>query len=379
MAEEHQIPHPEDEAPPADEAHAGDSGPPSPAAEGAPVGTHTEEPALPGTLEEALAECQISLFPEQIRLLDQYFHLRNEWNSRMNLTRHTDYRKFVARDVVDTMSFARVLSADEVVLDVGTGSGVPGVILAVLRPDLQIVLCESVAKRARAVADICERMNLPLPVLVGRAENFLERGGWEFHSLIIRAVSTLLELMRWFKPYWHCFDRMLLLKGPHWVQERGQARHYGVMHGFALRVVDRYTIPFSKVESVLLQVCPEERLIPPRGCQLRKLRYENLPTGLITPDRPGPLSGKSTPPAHTGKAKGKSPGKSSKKTPSSSSRKSRSSEKTQSKGGGARTTESGKARKHAKKRPAEKVQPHSEQRPADTPGDDLPPRPEQAP
>ena len=266
----------------------------------------TESAAEPGTsapqtLEEALAEYGISLFPEQIRQLDRYFHLRNEWNAQMNLTRHTDYRKFVGRDIIDTLSFARVLQPDEVVLDVGTGSGVPGIILAILRPDLQIALCESVGKRARAVADMCEKLELPLPVLLGKAENFLAAGGWEFHSLVIRAVATLLELMRWFKPYWPCFDRMLLLKGPTWVEERGQARHYGVMHGYALRIVDRYTIPDTGAESVLLQVCPEDRLVPPRGCQLRKLRYEIFPTGPITPDRPGPLARFQSPQKQSGK------------------------------------------------------------------------------
>ncbi|WP_347243850.1 16S rRNA (guanine(527)-N(7))-methyltransferase RsmG [Thermogutta sp.] len=274
-----------------------------------PAQSAAEPPATtPQTLEETLAEYGISLFPEQIRQLDRYFHLRNEWNAQMNLTRHTDYRKFVGRDIIDTLSFARVLQPDEVVLDVGTGSGVPGIVLAILRPDLQIALCESVGKRARAVADMCEKLELPLPILVGKAENFLAAGGWEFHSLIVRAVATLLELMRWFKPYWSCFDRMLLLKGPTWVEERGQARHYGVMHGYALRVVDRYTVPDTGAESVLLQVCPEDRLVPPRGCRLRKLRYEVFPTGLITPDQPGPLarfhssqkqSGKKESPAQT--------------------------------------------------------------------------------
>lgn len=379
MAEEREVSHSQEEMPPVDGARADEIAPPSGAAEGPQLCSESPETASPATIEEALAQCGISLFPEQIRLLDQYFHLRNEWNSRMNLTRHTDYRKFVGRDVVDAMSFARVLSADEVVLDVGTGCGVPGVILAVLRPDLQIVLCESVAKRARAVADICERMNLPLPVLVGRAENFLERGGWEFHSLVIRAVSTLLELMRWFKPYWHCFDRMLLLKGPHWVQERGQARHYGVMHGFALRIVDRYTMPFSNAESVLLQVCPEERLIPPRGCQLRKLRYENLPTGLITPDRPGPLSGRSAHAKETAKGPGRASGKSPKPTSPTPSRKSRLSGKTPDKTSGDKAPRSGKTQKRSKRRQGEKGDLGPKGKSGDPPARDGAAGPDQAP
>lgn len=261
------------------------------------------QPSAPGatssaTLEEALAKCQIALLPEQVRLLDQYFQLRREWNQKMNLTRHDTYDQFVARDVVDSLSFMRCLQPDEVILDVGTGSGVPGVILSILRPDLCVVLSETVGKRARAVADIVSRLGLKIPMLIGRAEKYLEAGGWEFHSLVIRAVAPLLNLLRWFRPYWDCFDRMLILKGPRWVTERGQARHYGLMHGLALRVVDRYTIPGTGAESVLLQICPEERLIPPRECRFRKLSCEEMITGVVESPQPGPFAKKGTvPPA----------------------------------------------------------------------------------
>lgn len=250
--------------------------------------TNSESPPS-ATLDEALSKYQIALVPEQVRLLDQYCKLRWEWNQRMNMTRHNTYDQFVARDVIDCLSFARCLQPDEVILDVGTGSGVPGVVLSILRPDLRVFLSETVAKRGRAVADIVSRLGLNIPILIGRAEKYLEAGGWQFHSLVIRAVAPLLDLLRWFTPRWEAFDRMLILKGPRWVEERGQARHHGLMHGLALRVVDRYTIPGTGAESVLLQVCLEDRLIPPHGCQLRKLGYEVTPTGVVEIPRPGPL------------------------------------------------------------------------------------------
>ncbi len=50
-------------------------------------------------------------------------------------------------------------------LDVGSGGGVPGIILAILRPDLEVTLCDSVAKKAKAVGEIVERIGLPIRVL----------------------------------------------------------------------------------------------------------------------------------------------------------------------------------------------------------------------
>ncbi len=124
-------------------------------------------------LAAVMAEHGIELPADQVALLDRYCALVWDWNKRLNLTRHTDYQKFVTRDLVDSLAFSRFLAPGERVLDVGTGGGVPGVVLAVLRPDLSIALCESVGKRARAVSDIVARLGLSTPLHESRAEDLL--------------------------------------------------------------------------------------------------------------------------------------------------------------------------------------------------------------
>lgn len=86
------------------------------------------------------------------------------WNERLNLTRHTDVEKFVARDVADSVMIAPHLAHGERILDVGTGGGVPGVILAIVRPDLKVDLSDSVGKRARAVRAIVSEVGLVIRV-----------------------------------------------------------------------------------------------------------------------------------------------------------------------------------------------------------------------
>jgi 16S rRNA (guanine527-N7)-methyltransferase len=210
------------------------------------------------TLSAALIRHQISLPPEQVALLERYCALLWEWNAKINLTRHTDYEKFVGRDVADSLVFSRFLRHGERVLDVGSGGGVPGVLLTVLRPDLSVTLSESVAKRAKVLADLVGRLELAVPIHAGRAEELLQKE--HFQSLVIRAVAPLGKLLTWFKPYWRAFDRLLILKGPGWVDERGAARHLGLFHGLALRKLHAYPLPGSQAESVLLLVCPKDRL-----------------------------------------------------------------------------------------------------------------------
>ena len=122
-----------------------------------------------------LAAEGIALEPAQVELLDRYRRLLWEWNEKMNLTRHTTMEKFVTRDVVDSLQLAQLLEQGERVLDVGTGGGVPGVILAIVRPDLKVSLCESTQKKARAVEEMVAELGLPVARLRlprrGRARN----------------------------------------------------------------------------------------------------------------------------------------------------------------------------------------------------------------
>lgn len=220
-------------------------------------------------LTAALAARQIELPEKQVDRLREYCKLLWQWNARLNLTRHTDYAKFVSRDVVDSLAFAQFLNPEEKVLDVGTGGGVPGVLLAILRPDLKVWLSESVGKKARAVADIVKRLGLDVPVIHGRAEDLL--GPSQFNTLVARAVGTLKTLLEWLRPHWASFDRLLVLKGPAWIKERGEARHFGLLGNLALRRLTSYPIPESQAESVLLQICPKDRLAGSKTCRLRRL------------------------------------------------------------------------------------------------------------
>jgi 16S rRNA (guanine527-N7)-methyltransferase len=203
-------------------------------------------------LADALARHGTELPPGQAARLETYCRLLWDWNGKLNLTRHTDFEKFVTRDLVDSLAFAQFLDQGETVLDVGTGGGVPGVVLAIVREDLKITLCESIAKKARAVGDIVEKLGLAAPVVHGRAEDLLS--DHRYQTLVIRAVARLKKLLEWFKPHWSSFDRMLVLKGPSWLDERGEARHFGLLGGLSLRKLHSYPLPGTDSESVVLEI-----------------------------------------------------------------------------------------------------------------------------
>lgn len=205
-------------------------------------------------LTAALGRYSVDLPPEQVDQLERYCKALWDWNSKLNLTRHTTYDKIVARDVTDARQIERLLEPGERVLDVGTGGGLPGVLIAILRPDLEVSLCESMAKKARAVEAIVRDAGLEIPVHHARAEQVLERQA--FDTLVVRAVAPLWKLLTWFKPHWVQFKQLLVVKGPTWSQERTEARERRLLKGLNLRVADTYNTPGTDAENVILRVVP---------------------------------------------------------------------------------------------------------------------------
>ena len=196
------------------------------------------------SLRELLAAEGIEVTASQIASLDHYRQLLWSWNNRMNLTRHTTLEKFVGRDVVDSFQLARLLKRGERMLDVGTGGGVPGVILAILRPDLSISLCESTQKKHAPSRKWWASSTCVPPCIPTRAEEVLEVS--TFDTLVARALAALPKVLTFLAPHWDAFDRLLLIKGPAWVQEHGDAREQGLLRGLELSQAATY---FSKHDS----------------------------------------------------------------------------------------------------------------------------------
>ncbi len=147
-----------------------------------------------------------------------------------------------------------MLDAGEKVLDVGTGGGVPGIVLAIVRPDLEVALCDSVAKKAKAAAEIVAELGLKVPVHHAPVQEVLQHE--QFHTLVVRAVAPLAKLLGWLAPHWEAFDRLLVIKGPHWAEERSLAREAGLLKRLQLRKVASYPLPGTESESVILSIKP---------------------------------------------------------------------------------------------------------------------------
>lgn len=203
-------------------------------------------------LLKATAAHQVTVTDEQAARLAHYCRLLWDWNSRLNLTRHTDWDLFVTRDLIDTIELSKHVPQNSSVMDVGSGGGVPGIVLAMLRPDLKIALCESIGKKATALQAMIKALRLPILIHAERAEIILKKK--RFDVITVRAVGSISKLLTWFSPVMKSVGQLLLIKGPRWTEESAEAEAAGLWNRLDLQTVAEWPTPGRDGLSVLLRI-----------------------------------------------------------------------------------------------------------------------------
>jgi len=205
------------------------------------------------SLKETIEALELPVPDEKIcAQLSAYCDALWKANETVNLTRHTTYEKFVARDLVDTIQVSRLIPEGREVLDMGSGGGVPGMVLAILRPDLEVTLSESVDKKAVALQAIADEIKLESEIHNARAEKMLEDFSYDFTT--VRAVGPLHKICTWLDLVWTSAGKVLAIKGPNWKNERNDAAEKGLLKKIDIEVVAEYPSPGADWNSFILQL-----------------------------------------------------------------------------------------------------------------------------
>lgn len=132
---------------------------------------------------------------EQFGKLEDLYH---EWNEKINVISRKDMESLYEKHILHSLGIAKVMefAPGTRVLDIGTGGGFPGIPLAILFPETEFTLIDSIGKKITVVQAVADGVGLQnVNAVHGRAEKLKEK----FHFVVSRAVTQMPEFLKWLK------------------------------------------------------------------------------------------------------------------------------------------------------------------------------------
>lgn len=139
------------------------------------------------------------LTPNQIEQFTKLNDLYTDWNEKINVISRKDIDELYVKHVLHSLAIAKVMKFEKgsEVLDVGTGGGFPGIPLAILFPEVEFHLVDSIQKKILVVNEVAEALELKnVKAEATRAEN-LKR---TYDFIVSRAVTQMPKFVEWVKP-----------------------------------------------------------------------------------------------------------------------------------------------------------------------------------
>jgi 16S rRNA (guanine527-N7)-methyltransferase len=155
-----------------------------------------------------------AVFGDRYEIAERYYQSLATDGVERGLIGPREVPRLWERHLLNCAVIGELIAEGESVVDVGSGAGLPGIPLAIARPDLKVTLVEPLLRRSVYLAEFIESNGLDVLVVRGRAEEsgvVKEAGGADV--VTSRAVAPLEKLARWSLPLIHEHGRMLALKG----------------------------------------------------------------------------------------------------------------------------------------------------------------------
>ncbi|EHP3509239.1 16S rRNA (guanine(527)-N(7))-methyltransferase RsmG [Vibrio cholerae] len=146
-------------------------------------------------LDALISKTSLTVTEQQREQLVGYVQLLDKWNKAYNLTSVRDPMEMLVKHILDSLVVSPHLVGERFI-DVGTGPGLPGIPLAIMHPDKEFVLLDSLGKRIRFLKQVTHdlKINNVLPVQ-SRVEEFDPESG--FDGVLSRAFASMTDMVNW--------------------------------------------------------------------------------------------------------------------------------------------------------------------------------------
>lgn len=193
----------------------------------------------------------ISLPKNTVESLTLYGNLLLEWNEKINLTAIKEPKDIVIKHFIDSLSLLKIINpkSGENLIDIGTGAGFPGMVIKILRPELNVTLLDGHAKRFIFLEDLQNKLGIKTENLHMRAELAAKEKNYreKYDYATARAVAKLSVLCEYCLPFVKKEGKFISMKGPGADQELIEAKK-------AIEILG------GKNEGIILENLPEDNV-----------------------------------------------------------------------------------------------------------------------
>jgi 16S rRNA (guanine527-N7)-methyltransferase len=170
-------------------------------------------------LKQGIKDLKLDLNAQQVEKLLDYLALLNKWNAVYNLTSVRDPMQMVTLHVLDSLAAVPAFAGAANVLDVGAGGGLPGMVLAISRPDMKVSMIDTVHKKTAFLNQVKAELELGnVTVYTKRVEQLEVKT--KFDVITSRAFADLSDFVNWSGHLLQEGGRFIALKGTAPAEER---------------------------------------------------------------------------------------------------------------------------------------------------------------
>lgn len=152
--------------------------------------------ALAAVLDQGIKDMTLAVTPEQQTRLMGYLQLMNKWNGVYNLTSLRDPQQMVTHHLLDSLAAVPAFAGARNVLDVGAGGGLPGIVLAIVRPDMKVAMIDTVHKKTAFLNQVKAELKLTnVSVHTMKVQDLT--ASEPFDVITSRAFADLSDFVNW--------------------------------------------------------------------------------------------------------------------------------------------------------------------------------------
>lgn len=206
-------------------------------------------------LNEGIEKLGLQFDDSKISQLEQYAELLTEWNEKMNLTAICDSEGIATKHFLDSMTALVTGKVQGRVADIGCGAGFPGLVLKIMKPEIELTLLDSLKKRLTFLDAVCGELGLDgVETVHARAEDGARRMRESFDTVVSRAVANMTVLAELCLPFVKVGGYFLALKGPLADEELSAAKRAIEVLGGRVESIFSADIPFTELNHKIIIV-----------------------------------------------------------------------------------------------------------------------------